>query len=294
MKKFGIKALFAAMMVVSSGQTVSAYADDVTVIEAGASDRAVMVLKPTAGFSTTSLTSMKMTMEMSGPMPMKLEMPEVTTKTKATVVSVGADGSCTVESEVLDAGVGGGGDMAVAQEMQAQVVRLKGIGVQSTLDKAGKPTDIVVTDSGTAAPEIIEDFKKNLWRGQVVWPSQAIGVGAKWKVTSQVVENGLTINQTAIYTLKAVDGAVAKLSVVIDQGAKLGAVNIPNVPPDATVNLDAFSGKGEGTISLSLINGVPTDVVLSHDMTFTLTIRVVGATQEITNSVSLGLTTHPI
>lgn len=80
----------------------------------------------------------------------------------------------------------------------------------------------------------------------LVFPTDAVGTGARWSVTSQVEDAsaGISMTQTAVYTLKSRHGSQVELGVTVDR--------VPTVKQMAGTDLQVMDSTSESTGSLNL------------------------------------------
>jgi hypothetical protein len=79
-------------------------------------------------------------------------------------------------------------------------------------------------------------------------PDEPIGVGAKWNAISHFDLGGVPIQQEATYTLLRRDGEEIELAVAFTQSATSQVARDGEIQ----MNVTAFGGRGEGTVTLHL------------------------------------------
>ncbi|MCJ0893518.1 hypothetical protein [Rhodococcus sp. ARC_M5] len=85
-------------------------------------------------------------------------------------------------------------------------------------------------------------------------PEAEVGVGAVWTVDQQVL-SGITLNQRATVTLRALDGDRATLDVALAQTPESTTWNLPD---DAgTLNIATYTFTGAGTLEIDLTQPLP-------------------------------------
>lgn len=151
-------------------------------------------------------------------------------------------------------------------------------GVSSQLGQlVGTTGTVVVTDRGQlvstdlkAPPGNAErqflHLKRGLAHASIPFPSEPVGVGARWKVVEPVKESGLHLEQTAIYTLKGFEGNSASIEVTIEHSATGQDVMKPELPEGSSASLVALDSKGNNTTRVDTGKLFPASGEVKHDL----------------------------
>lgn len=139
----------------------------------------------------------------------------------------------------------------------AGVVGLTGWGI---VDNRGVTKDIGFTVPAGASPAVVTQLDQ--MRGQLnqlaaPLPEEAVGIGARWKVTQHIKSNGMTLTQEATYTLDEHFVDNVKMSLTVKQIAPVQNLQTPGLPPGTTVKLKFLESRGSGKLELDLNRLVP-------------------------------------
>jgi len=99
----------------------------------------------------------------------------------------------------------------------------------------------------------LSGFQQSFSQLFVVFPTEPVGVGAKWSSTSHFELSGIPIEQTATYTLEGREGDVVSLAVRFEQSATGEAESPSGVALEDT----QFGGRGSGTLEVRLDSPFP-------------------------------------
>jgi hypothetical protein len=150
----------------------------------------------------------------------------------------------------------------VAPEMmQALQSSLASVGTMSgwnVIDNRGSFIDgDINVSAGSSAAQMMTSIEDSMEQMVAPFPSEAVGLGARWQTSTEVTVNGLTLAQTATFTLASRSGDNVVLDVTIEQNAPPQDIADPSMPPGAVAHLDEMQTTGTGRMSLSLTNVVP-------------------------------------
>jgi hypothetical protein len=87
-------------------------------------------------------------------------------------------------------------------------------------------------------------------------PEEQVGPGAKWEDRTQLLSQGMKIDQIATYELASIDGERANIKRTISQSAANQKVQNPAMP-GANVDLTKMEGKGAANATLDLTQVLP-------------------------------------
>lgn len=273
-------------------------APEITLVEAGAEPRRELRMTPRADVTETCTMRMKMSMTMKmGEQEMPAQdMPAMVMVMGMKVGSVSPEGDISYDLSVSDCRVeaGAGGNEMMVQAMSEALLplkRLTGTGVVTSrgINKAVKlkfPEDM--PEAAAAAMGGLTDQM-----GQIgsPLPVEAVGVGAKWRVKTKVKSQGLSIDQTATYTLKEIgDGGLLKLDVVMEQGAAPQKVNSPGIPPGIDVELKSLASTGNGSSEFVLTSIVPRKVEMKTSTDLAMKVSQGTEVSDMKQSVKVEMT----
>jgi hypothetical protein len=123
---------------------------------------------------------------------------------------------------------------------------------------------------------IVEQLGNQLGNFNVVFPQEAVGVGARWRTTSSLTVAGFDVVQTYDYTVRTLDVHTVTVHVDYVQTAPRQRVSLPGVPKSARVDLTRYRVTGSGSITLDLASVLPTDATMHASGVQNFRIRASG------------------
>ena len=113
------------------------------------------------------------------------------------------------------------------------------------------------TDAARAGVEITANAVSE---ATVAWPTEAIGVGARWTVTRQV-DDAVAPTRVVTYELTALDGDVATVRVEYDapDTADTLTAPAPDGGPGVTLDVETYAVSGSGELTIDLRAALPVD-----------------------------------
>ncbi len=89
------------------------------------------------------------------------------------------------------------------------------------------------------------------------FPSEAIGIGARWRITQTDILEGLPIEQTTEYTLTSRDGDTVELNIRRLDAATAPPIGVPGAAPQDLAILGTIDGQSDGEMLIDLNAMVP-------------------------------------
>jgi Family of unknown function (DUF6263) len=203
---------------------------EVEVLDAGAEPREALRFAPAVGASEQAAMTMRLELEQSGVSDASVKAPPVRTAIAATLQEVTPDGVLNVafsypSFEVLK---GGGASAEQRRAVERALSGLNGLAGGLTLTTRGALVDSNV-DIPPGVDRTVSQFLEQL-RNQfrdltVPLPEPAVGVGARWRVTTQLTLNGIQARQVYEYRLEKRTGTTLELDVRGTQTARRQTVD---------------------------------------------------------------------
>jgi hypothetical protein len=175
--------------------------------------------------------------------------------------------------------------------------RLVGHDTRLRLDRQGAVQS--VARDRAAFPSYLEllggalsnDLELLMTSAQVPFPREAVGLGARWRVTVDQLEAGFRAHRVTEVTLTGVEGRRLTGTLRTTVTLAKGPVTVPGVPPsNGTVSVTDGTLTGTGTVSWDLRGVVPAlDEV--HDGTVHLSLDAAGQHQDLVQVQHVALTT---
>lgn len=186
---------------------------------------------------------------------------------------------------------GGSGDLA-AKEVKEGLMKLKGLHGTYTVTPFGEvistdiqmPEEMTTPGSKGGMPFDMKEIGARL-------PSEPVGVGAQWTVTSSVgTELGLSFNQVSTYTVEAIQGDKVTLRTSVAQSAPPGPID-PSASgveglPSGAIELTHLDSTGSGRSVVVLDHLVPVEATIKVDMDMGMSMQMMGMAMTFVQKLS--------
>ncbi|MFV8752534.1 DUF6263 family protein [Nannocystaceae bacterium ST9] len=265
-------------------------------LSTGDEPRQELRFSPTTGQSETMVLTM--TMEITLDFGPGAPMPATTQKTPPIKMfntsTIGSVAEGRIEQKVVfdryemgedDSGTGA----MMAAAMGQAFDQMKGFEQRMIYDTRG----MIIEGDWTVPPGMdpqlagsLQNVNQSLEQAMLRLPQEAVGVGAKWKEISEIDSNGLKIDQTAEYTIDAIDGKKLSVSTDISQSPKSKKIAAPNMP-GVEVDLLEFDSKGTGKVELELDHMVPLSGSSTMDTSLTVEAGEGDQKQKVTTKIKM-------
>lgn len=157
-----------------------------------------------------------------------------------------------VKLEKASLAEGQGLDPRTAAEAQKQLSPLVGLGAKLDISPRGVVGDLTFAgDEKMAKPgtaEVLQMLQQTLEFAAVPFPDEAIGVGAKWEMSTVNVAQGTKVTTTTVFLLKEWAGDGGVITAEIARSAPKAPLQDPRMP-GAQLTLE---GKGSYTFAVKL------------------------------------------
>ncbi len=250
----------------------------VRLLEAGESPQELR-LAPAANLAQRSEAVVKMSMSMMG---MSMDMPAMRIVTDNTVNKVAPEtGEISYHFEITEAELvdAQNADPMMVQGMQQAIAGMVGTNGDLTISNRGLPigeADIEMT--GDELP----GMDPNSMAMGIPLPEEPVGVGGSWEVKTNLTQQGISIEQTAVYEIVSINDGTLQLKVSITQTAPAQQISQQGM----TMLLKEFSSQGSGSGTIRL------DEVVGQDMSMTMNTSIVmeAMGQEMAQQMSIETT----
>ena len=234
----------------------------VKLVSAGSGPKQPLRIEAPVGTSQTMTvaTQVDMTMAMGGA-PMTTAVPTIALTVKVDVVDKSPEGNLHCKLAFTDAKVveDGRGNPMVIDKTKELVASMKGI----TGDVVVSPTGMTLSSHldlpATMAADVrqqMSQMQDSLSNVSAPFPTEAVGVGARWKILQDTQANGLTIHQTTTARLVSRKGNKVEVALAVSQTAPKQAISNPQLPPGSTMHVLAWKGSGIGSSKIDLGSSV--------------------------------------
>ncbi len=226
----------------------------VTVNEPGDAPREVIELAPKVGDTTKVESRMQMntTLQADGQDVPTQPIPSITIGLLATVDDVGAD-EITTSFTFNRAELDGGG-----QAQQRMADSLVGVSGDITTTRHGAYVDESINSSGIdqrMAP-MFEQLEQQMADMTVPFPTEPVGVGAEWEVTTSIDAGGITSCYHYTYRLAQFDGEAYELDIDGVQEITPTTLEEDEASIEVISGSGSFTGSNKGNTNFPLaVNG---------------------------------------
>jgi hypothetical protein len=259
--------VLAALCVLGPGSVVAAPAavaqqsqdtsPEVELVESGSSPRDVLRLAPPVGASESSTITMRFHIEQSGVSDLTVNPPPFRAAFAAALPDVTPEGNLHVtfsypSFEVLQRK---GTSESERRRFKDALDNLAGLSGEYTLTTQGAVVDSklnIPPGLDPAIAESLEQLTNQLGVLQAPLPEPPVGLGARWRATTNQTSNGIQIRQVAQYTLNKRTDAVVELGIRGTQSAKPQTIESPEVPAGAELRLTKLKTTLRGNVTLNL------------------------------------------
>jgi hypothetical protein len=271
----------------NSIQASPAVPTQVELLNAGAEPRQELRFRPTvnAKQTMTITTNMDVANSISGqPMP-SVKIPESVMKMEVLVNQVDANGDIHFQFSFTDADVVA--DSTVPPELLnamrsaiKQVVGLRGTSVSDNRGQIKSGSFVLPEGSDPMIRQLFEQMSNSLDQFSSPLPKEAIGIGAKWRVSSSLNLGLMKLTQTTNYELVALQDNVATLNVSVEQQANSQQLTPPGVPSGMTLTLKSLNSQGQGQMVMPLDEAMPIRSTMSIRSKNEMNVRQAGSGEE--------------
>ena len=265
------KAEILAKQVVNNAPKISAGSPQVELLTAGAEPRQELRFKPVVGSKETASMTMNMNLAMSveGKAVPAFKMPATVMTTDAIVTKVDPNGDIHYEFSYTDADIVGDTTLPpeLINKMRAEINKMKGFKGSAIVDSRGqtkKASFILPQNLEPSLKQMLEQMSKSMEQLSSPVPQQAVGIGAKWRVSSAVNVSGISLNQIVTYELVDIKDGVATLNITLEQQAPPSQkLTSPQSPKGITLSIKSYNGTGQGRALVALNKLLPINSTVS-------------------------------
>lgn len=256
----------------------------------GVEPRQQLRLKPSLGIKRT--TTMTVKMEMAVSMAEKsinaTKVPTMVLTIDTQATKIDANGDIHYEFSYANADVGGDTSnlpTAAVDSMRSAVKKLVGLRGSFIMDSRGAHKGGSFTlpkDADNSVKQIVENMSKSLQQLASPLPAEAVGKGAKWRISFPSNAGGMNVNQTAIYELMDLQDGVVTLKTSVEQQANPQNLTLPQLPAGSTMAVKSFVSQGQGEVIMRLDQLMPVRSAVSINSNSEMTLKVAGSPGEST------------
>lgn len=246
----------------------------------------------------TMTMDMDMAMSIEGEGKRAIDMPPIEIAFEVEVEKVDSNGDIHANFSCSRADVVAQPDTPprLVRVLQREMQKMVGFSSSFIMDSQGraKAIDFIIPDGiEPNLRQMFEQTMSSLSDISAPMPAQAVGVGAKWRVSMSPTLNGISMNQTATYEVANIQGNLITLNTSVEQEADAQSMTLPGLPANATANLKSLDGSGRGEVTMDLTKIVPISGNMSMDSNSEMLVqmrdngRVERKTLEMTTSIGM-------
>ncbi len=259
----------------------------VELLNPGVEPRQQLRLKPAIDVKETTVMTLKMDMEISAlgrSSPAKSPVSVMTFETKVTKID--PNGDIHYESAYTNVditGDTGNTPPAVRDAMRSTLKSMVGMKGSFIMDNRGfnKGGNFILPQGAdNNLKQMVRQMSKSLEQLASPLPAEAVGKGAKWRVSSSSDFSGIKVNDISTYELASWQDGVASVNVSIEQQANPQNITSPQLPPGTTLTLKSLASQGRGSTTMRLDRLIPVRSTWSVSSNSEMSAKTAGSSQE--------------
>ncbi len=269
---------------VANRQSGSAMMPEVTLIDPGMPPRQKIRFTPTVGEQQTIImtiaTSVTTTDDGSATTTEAIPTQRVTLHT--TVKDINADGDITFDFiftniEVVD-------DAQTSSVISRKMINpLIGINGLQTVSNRGITQHAEFSIPPNIDPQlkkILDGMKDPINRTCSPMPSEAVGLGAKWKITEDSKSNGIAMVSTSTHEITKLEPDGFTMKIHVSQTAPAQGLKDPSLPAGMSLSLQSLKSEGEATTIIETNSMLQVKSAITLDSNSLMSIETGGQTQQ--------------
>lgn len=268
----------------------------IELLNPGAEPRQQLRFKPAINVTETTVMTVKMDMKISASGRLspvaKIPVSAITFETKVTKID--ANGDIHYEFVYINADIAsdtGNTPPAAGNAMRSALQKIVGVKGSFIMDNRGfyKGGDFIVPkEVDNNFQQMIQQMSKSLEQLSSPLPVEAVGKGAKWRVTSSNLM-GINVNNIATYELVSLQDGVVSLNIDVQQQAKSQNFTAPQIPAGTTITLKSLTSQGQGKVTGRLDRLMPFQSTVSFTSNTEMSAKSAGSSEEsiITTKMSM-------
>ena len=273
-----------------------------TVLSEGIEPRRVISYRSQIGLKQSAELTMEMHMGMTmegtdfPKQSFDTPLPTVIMSLTAEIIDI-EDGITTASFGYGDVKLEKGGDPELYKAMETTMQSLTKVKGSTSYDSRGNVIDFSVEipdDMPAELMQYLEQTKDLISQMMFPLPDVPLGLGASWQVVQPITNQGMTITQKTTYTIMEMDETFITFYTDLQQSAAPQKLDVPDLPPTATIELESFTGHGRGRVTISLDSLFPTSSKSSgeSDMTMLITAPEGELTQTLNMNIDMSLSSQ--
>jgi hypothetical protein len=233
-------------------------------LDAGSEPRTALRYKFTPGKTehVKVINGTTLVLEVGGQKVPSTKMPDIELTTALKVLSVTPDGGAKRELSVerVELAETGALDDSIRDQLMTALEAIKGVKGRDAIDSRGRLKSVKIDAGPQAGPQIsqlLDQMQQSFAQMGAPFPEEAIGVGARWTVTTVIEQQGMKVQQVATYELTEQSGNKGRAKLRLTQLAPRGPIKPPGLPAGVKAELLSMSSRGNGDLTFDLTRSVP-------------------------------------
>lgn len=283
-------------LVSDSTPTSAAGQTQVELLTTGTEPKQELRFKPQVNAKQTVTLTMNMDVATSveGRSMPKFQIPASTMKMETVVTQVDPNGDIHFQLAYTDADVvaDSTAQPEIVNAMRStlkKMVGLKGTFVSDNRGQVKSGNFVLPEGLDPMTKQLFQQVSNSLTQLSAPVPAEAIGRGAKWRVTSSLNVAGINLSQSSIYELTSLEDNVANLNITLEQQATSQALSLPNLPTGSTMTLKSLKSQGQGQMKIRLDAAMPIQANMSLNSNGEMGIKGANNGKETTVSTQLSM-----
>jgi hypothetical protein len=269
----------------------------VVLLASGSAPRAEMrlALTPASVHEGELVLSQSVEQTLDGNPNASVSLPPVQFTQTTTVESVAADGNAEITYTYGDVGVVDDGSVSEAtrQQLETALEPLTEVTGRATVTPRNEFLESSVEGTESLPDQtarIVDQIGQQSSSLAAPFPSEAVGVGARWRATTTFEASGIRLRQQYEYRLRARDGNRVTLDIDFVQTAPRQRANVPGLPASARVQITGWRVTGSGNSTLELTTPFPAELQTHAAGTQEFSVRYRGDSGTLSQRVALDIT----
>ncbi|MEG5015783.1 MULTISPECIES: DUF6263 family protein [unclassified Microcoleus] len=269
----------------------------VELLNPGVEPRQQLRLKPAIDVKETTVMTLKMDMKISalGRSSPAAKSPVSVMTFETKVTKIDPNGDIHYEFAYTNAdiiGDTGNTPPAALDAMRSALKSMVGMKGSFIMDNRGfnKGGNFILPEGAdNNLKQMVRQTSKSLEQLASPLPAEAVGKGAKWRVSSSSDFSGINMNVISTYELASWQDGVASLNVSIEQQANPQNITSPQLPPGTTLTLKSFTSEGGGAITMRLDRLNPFRSTASVSSNSEMSAKNAGSSEELTITTTMAV-----
>jgi hypothetical protein len=279
----------------AGARATQAPSPEIEVLDAGAEPREALRLAPTPGASEQVAMTLHLGIELSGVSDRTVKTPPLRATIAATLQDVTPNGElhATFTYPAFAVLKGDGASAKQRRATERVLAGLSGLSGELTLTPRGELVDSkldIPPDLDPSVTALLDQLRDQFRDLTTPLPEPAIGVGARWRATSQLTVNGIQARQVFEYRLKKRTGTTLELDVRGTQTAKRQTVDSPG---GVKLRVKSYKTMFRGATTADLTHLLPMTSSIRANADQTFDVRARGESGEVRQHLDIRVEVKP-